>query len=223
MESLFGYALQDMLMFSPETYWRLFEVENRATMPVPLLLMAVFALAPFFFITPRPVMIRVCISLMAIGCAWSGWRFLVLSYQPILPVAGWFVPLFGLQACLLFWLGGLCGFARQGSTKQTRGAIGLTLIGVAGWAYPAMANMTGIDRWRTEFPGVAPDPTMIGVLGAVLLCFQGRPVWVLLPIPLIWCGFSALTLYAMGAWQAVLPAAAIAATLYAVASDKPGA
>ena len=58
-----------------------------------------------------------------------------------------------------------------------------------------------------------PDPTAATTLGA-MLALSPKPPWLLLPIPLLWCAVSGLTLWALqdpgASWA---PFAFIVATL----------
>ncbi len=52
-------------------------------------------------------------------------------------------------------------------------------------------------HWTTaEIFGVTPDPTAIGTL-ATLALVRGRIRWLLLVVPLLWCAVAAATLWAM--------------------------
>ena len=69
---------------------------------------------------------------------------------------------------------------------------------------------------QVELFGLAPDPTVVGTLGLVLLA-DGRIRWALLAIPLLWCAVTGLTLWAMGSPDAlVAPVAAVVAVLAAL-------
>ena len=48
---------------------------------------------------------------------------------------------------------------------------------------------------------MAPDPTAIASV-AVLALVRGRIRWLLLVVPVLWCGIAAATLWAMGAPEA---------------------
>jgi hypothetical protein len=84
--------------------------------------------------------------------------------------------------------------------------IGFLLLAFATVGVPLLH---GRERATSEIFGIAPDPTVIATLG-FLLVLRGRWLWLLYPIPLLWCLQSALTLHTMGEAQAWMPFAAVA-------------
>jgi len=67
-----------------------------------------------------------------------------------------------------------------------------------------------------EVFGVAPDPTAVATLGALLLT-GGRVRWELFVVPAIWCAISGATLLAMEAPGALIPPLAAALALFLAA------
>jgi hypothetical protein len=62
---------------------------------------------------------------------------------------------------------------------------------------------------------VTPDPTVIATLG--VLVAAERPRWLLLVLPLIWCGISGGTLWTMGSPDApIMPAVAVIALTFSI-------
>ena len=92
-----------------------------------------------------------------------------------------------------------------GAGKRFWFAIALIAIIVVG--YPLLAPLTGRAWTTAETFGVAADPTAIATV-AVLALVRGRIRWLLLVVPLLWCAFAALTLWAMNSPEAVVVAAA---------------
>jgi hypothetical protein len=60
--------------------------------------------------------------------------------------------------------------------------------------------------------GIAPDPTAIATLGALVLAI-GRIGWLLIALPILWCAITAATLWTMETPEALIPAAAVALAL----------
>ena len=56
-----------------------------------------------------------------------------------------------------------------------------------------LAPLQGRGWASSEVFGIAPDPTAIATLGVLLLA-RGRLLPVLLPIPVLWCLLSGMTL-----------------------------
>jgi hypothetical protein len=83
-----------------------------------------------------------------------------------------------------------------------------------------LAGLGGRPWTQAEVFGLAPDPTVIGTLGW-LLVQQGRSaasravlrsLWI---VPLLWCAITAATLGTMGSAQALSPLAAAVLALAA--------
>ena len=64
-----------------------------------------------------------------------------------------------------------------------------------------LAPLQGRGWTLSEVFGIAPDPTAMSTLGVLLLA-RGRFLPLLLPIPVLWCLQSGLTLQTMGEPQA---------------------
>ena len=81
--------------------------------------------------------------------------------------------------------------------------------------YPFIVAFAG-RSWRgTELFGTAPDPTALLTLG--LLLTTSRIRWPLAAIPVLWCGFSGATWFAMGWNQGnIVPMAALLFLVIAV-------
>ena len=212
------YRLQDFLLFAPDTYWRLFEQANQAVWPFPLiipLLLACCLAARRRFDRTVPYMLA---GLLAAGWAWCGGYFVERWYAPVNWPATYAAPAFYLQALLLLWFGMVRdGFGSQSVTGARR-MVGWTLTVGALLLYPLAALPRGQGVMGGEFAGTAPDPTAIATLGLYLL--TRKPAAACLPIPLLVCAASFLTLRAMESWQAWLLLAVGAATLGVLATSS---
>lgn len=189
------YGLSDFLLFSPRAYWRLFELHNAALWPLPLATLAagLIALALVLF-RPRHHA-RWIALILAVLWAWVGWSFFWQRYAAINWAAAYVAPLFALQAALLLVIGARrnrLSFDRRGAA----GIAGVALIVFATLVYPLLAPAFGRPLAGAEIFGAAPDPTAIGTLGFLLFA-RGRWTPALLPIPLLWCIASGITLWAM--------------------------
>ena len=99
METMLSYAPRDFLMFGPDVYWRLFELQNRALWPLPVIAAMIAIVALALVATRHPLAIRAVLLLAALACLGAA-QFLATRYAPInWPViyAAWG---FGLQAAL---------------------------------------------------------------------------------------------------------------------------
>lgn len=194
MAEWLSYGLSDFLLFSPRAYWRLFELHNQDWWPLPLVTLAAgIAALGLAILRPRPHA-RWIALILALLWAWVAWSFLWQRYAAINWAAAYVAPVFAMQAMLLAigaW-GDCLHFDRRG----TIGTIGFALIVLAIFAYPLLALVFGRPLAGAEIFGMAPDPTAIGTLGFSLLT-RSRWIFALLPIPLLWCIASGVTLWAM--------------------------
>ena len=86
---------------------------------------------------------------------------------------------------------------------------GYLILGFALAGQPLLAPLQGRGWASSEVFGIVPDPTAMATLGVLLLA-RGRLLPVLLPIPVLWCLLSGLTLQTMGEPQAWAPYAVLA-------------
>ncbi|TCT02636.1 DUF6064 family protein [Aquabacter spiritensis] len=202
MSEWWTYRLDDFLLFSPRTYWRLFEAQNAALWPLPLATTAA-GLAALLLILFRAPGASLGMGLV-FGVVWAfvGYSFLLERYATINWAVAYLGPAFFIQALLM---GGAA--LRAGALAFRRldgvGVAGLTLALVALLVFPVLPLAAGRPFACAEVFGIAPDPTVIATIG-VLLIVRGGWLAVLLPIPLLWCVFSGLTLLAMDETQAWL-------------------
>jgi hypothetical protein len=203
MSEWWTYRPEDLLLFSPRVYWRMFELHNAAFWPLHLLTLAA-GLAVVLLALRRPRGHGLWAALI-LAALWSfvGWSFLWNRYAAINWAIAYAAPAFGLQAMLLA-IGGVArgglGFDRQ----DVVGRLGLLLIAIGLVVHPLLPPLFGRPWTSAEAFGIAPDPTAIATLG-VLLAADGRLVPLLFPIPLLWLLLSGLTLRTMGDPQAWMP------------------
>jgi hypothetical protein len=208
MSQWWTYTLQDLLLFSPRVYWRMFELHNRAVWPaqIPALLLGAAILV--LVVHPRPWSGRVISAILAGAWTWVAWTFHWNRYSAINWAAAYAVPVFAVEALLLGWVGLLNGRGVFSARRSASGAIGLLLLAYALVLHPFVANVSGRPLQSAEIFGIAPDPTVIATLGVLTLASDGTPARLLLPVPLAWCVASWATLYALAAPEAWIPLAA---------------
>ena len=213
------YRLADFLLFSPETYYRLFELHNNAVWPAPLAAaltgLGILALTLF----QPPWAGRAIAALLAAAWLFVGWSFLMTRYADINFAATYFAFAFFAQAALLLLSG--VGFARlQPSPSDASFArrIGIGLMAFALLAYPFVGALAGRKWSEVELFGIAPDPTVLLTLGALLLA--RRVPWELANIPALWCIVTGATLWVLDDPAAIIMPAAALLTL-GLAATKP--
>lgn len=205
MSEWWTYRPEDFLMFAPRTYWRLFELHNQAWWPAQVLAVLAGLAIVVGLWRSKPAALRWVTGLLALSCAFVAWTFLWQRYAAINWAAVGFAWAFGAQAV------GLLVMATRPSlvlaTGRVRCRVGLGLLLWAVLVYPLLVLATGRPWTQAEVFGLAPDPTVIGMLG-VLLCVDAgaRATRVLLAVlrmgALAWCAVGAATLATMGSAQA---------------------
>ena len=197
MSEWWTYRPEDFLLFSPRIYGRMFELHNAALCPLQALTLA-FGFVMMALVVRQPSASGRSIALiLAILWAFVGWSFLWNRYATINWAAAYVAPAFALEALLLLVIGMLLNgllFDRRGPAGWT----GYVLLAFALAGQPLLAPLQGRVWAASEIFGIAPDPTAIGTLGFLLLA-RGKFLSLLLPIPVLWCLLSGITLRTMGA------------------------
>jgi hypothetical protein len=209
MDEWWTYGITDLVLFTPETYFRLFELYHRDWWPVQLACLAMDVVILLCLWLKSSWGGRVIAFLLAASWAWAGWAFLHLRFAPIHWVADWYAVAFFLQALLLF----IYGISRRGMEFETgnsvRAGIGVFVLLGALLAMPATAYLTGRDWMQAELFAMTPDATALATLGLLLLTKDRVAVW-LVVIPVAWCIVTGATLWALAAPEAlILPAGAM--------------
>lgn len=204
MSEWWTYRPSDFLMFAPATYWRLFELHNRAWWPLqPLLLAAGLA---WLVWARRGARLAPRAAAAGLAAAWAfvAFAFLRPLYAPINWAASGFAVGFAVQAALLALLATRADLRPLGPGRRRR--LGLLLCAGALLVYPLLGLVSGRPWRQAEVFGLAPDPTAIGTLGALLMAgapgrFTRRLLDGALGLALLWCLLSAGVLLTMEAEQ----------------------
>jgi hypothetical protein len=211
MSDWLTYHLQDFLLFSARTYYRLFERYNREVWPLHVAALAIGALILFRLLRGRAM----AMTLAAIWL-WVAWAFHWKRYSTIQIAAKWFAVLFVIEALLFVWLGVVRDRFRPSAGRRLTRQTGIALFVFALFAQPLIGVLAGRSWMSIEIFGIAPDPTVVATLGIVLFA-RDRVRESLLIVPLLWCGISGATLWTLHAPDAfVLPVAALVAVIAAL-------
>ena len=98
MSEWWTYSLSDFLLFSPRTYYRLFQLYNLAIWPAQLLALALGVLI-LALLRPGPVWKgRVVPTVLAACWLWVAWAFLFKRYAPVNWAAHYFAYGFAAEA-----------------------------------------------------------------------------------------------------------------------------
>jgi hypothetical protein len=171
-----SYRIRDLLMFSARTYNRLFENYNRDVWPLHLLAFAIgIAILVLAWRRQHP---RVIAALLAICWLWVAYAFHWQRFSTIHTYGRWFGVAFVVEGVLML-------VPRSLGSSGARGFLFLFALIVL--IYPLLSP-------RRELFAIAPDPTALATIA-----LGSRSRWFLLPIPILWCAFSATTHLAMAA------------------------
>lgn len=200
MAEWLSHAPGDFLMFGPEVYWRLFELQNRALWPLPLITSALGLAVLLLVALRRHWAVRTVWIVTAL--AWAGAaHFLATRYAPINWPVGYVVWAFAAEAALITLAAVSGGLTLPGARKPVPFFLGLGLVAYAVILHPLVGPAFGRPLAQAEVFGVAPDTTALACLGLLVMAERGRWKAVLAVIPVAWCVLSAATLLTLGASQ----------------------
>jgi hypothetical protein len=205
MSEWWTYRLSDFLMFAPRTYHRLFELYNADIWPLQIVTIGAGLVA--FWLVWRGSHGRVVAAVLAAAWIFVAWAYHWERYATINTAAPYCAAGFAAQALLLAWL----ACRRDGLRFNTQPPLvrwtGLGLLAAGVVLYPLLAPLLGRPWPQAEIFGIAPDPTAVATIGALLLA-NGR-IASILALPLLWCAVTALTLWTMEVPDAAAPALAL--------------
>lgn len=219
MSEWWSYSPRDLLMFSPQTYYRLLELHNAELWPAHVLALALGAAPLMLFRRDTVRAGRLALAIIALAWLSAAWLFFWQRYASINLAAPFFALLFVIEPLLL-----AIGLPRgrfvmsSASRRRRRAALGLYLFAL--YLYPCIGMIMGRSWMQAEVFGLAPDPTALATL-AVLLLADRRTFWLPSAIPLLWLLISGATLWAMESPDFFLaPALALRAVIFASVEGK---
>jgi len=197
LETILDYSLQDLMLFSPEVYFRSLHLYNQTMWPAHLIAaLAILALGYLILIKPTTAQREVCVIL---GLSWAlcGYFFHINHYSTI----NWFAQLYGtlflLQAIMFFWQA--YSNPNTNALKQENSQIyliGKILFILGGFIYPSLTYFEGKLWQMSEMFALFPAPTLIATTGIALMSQQfPKP---LLVIPFIYAIIELLTAHLLG-------------------------
>ena len=202
MSEWWTYTLSDIQSFSVHSYYRLFELYNRAIWPAQILALALGIAILLLLRRAEPRRARLITAILALCWLWIAIAFHAHRYATLTWSARYFAWGFGVEAALLLWT------ALRGRLIFEWRLAGLAIF-LAALVVPPLAGPLLGRTWRqVEVFGVAPDPTAVATLGILLLA-AGRVRWELMAVPLLWCAVSGATLLSMHAPDTAIPIAAV--------------
>lgn len=198
MGDLASYALADLILFSARSYHYQFESYNLAFWPMQLVALLLCVGGLLAVALRHKYGLRLMLGLSAM--AWGGiaWEYLHQRFSTINWVAEWYAPGFGIQALLL-------GYFAVTAHQRTSAWLRILMICCGGLAlfYPLLSWLPGRGWMQSEVVLMAPDPTVLLLLG-LLLMVQGWRFWAGIAIPGLWCLISGATLWVLEQPHALL-------------------
>lgn len=222
MSEWWTYRPADFLLFSPRTYYRLFELYNAAVWPAQALSVGLGLGLWLALLQRRAWAPRAASALLALCWLWVAWAFHWQRFASINWAATGYAAAFAIEG-LLWATWALVGAGPAAPPGRSR-RVGLALLFVALVVQPVVGMLLGRPWQQAEVFGLAPDPTALGSLGVLLLLApqraatqtaasrRPRVAWLLWPIPLLWCALTGITLAGLNAAESLLmPLAALLA------------
>lgn len=209
MSEWWTYSLSDLLMFSKQAYFRLFELHNLALWPAQLVALAAGIVLLLCLLRGGDRAGRLAAVLLALAWLVVAGSYFAGRYATINTAAPYYAIAFALQAVLLLWLASRRAAPRLTQPVGTLARLALGIALLALLAFPLLAPLGGRPWAQAELFALAPDPTVAFTFGALLLW---RAHWVLWMVPLLWCAITGATLMELRSGQAwILPATGLVA------------
>jgi hypothetical protein len=227
MSEWWTYSLTNFLLFSPRTYYRLFELTNADVWPLQILTLALGVVMAFLMLRPRPWSGRVIAAALAALWLFVAWAYLLERYETINWAARYVAIAFVLQAALLTWTGVIRDRLRfETSVPQTpaipaqagiqspkrelsifknwvpafAGTSGARLIGLALSSYALVIHpliAPLTGRPITQAEIFGLAPDPTAIATLGILLAADRPSLHLFVVPFLWCLVTGLTLWTM--------------------------
>lgn len=192
MDVWLDYSLSDFLLFSPETYWRLFDQVNGAVWPFQFVLLAALTGLLFLCVLGYPRAGLAAGVSLAFCWVLVGIVFFQGYYARINWAIAYVVPFVWVQAALLLLFASRLAYVPAG--RRNALSTGVALLALA---YPVFSILDGRPLAQAEVAGIAPDPTALLTLALVGLAQPGWHRVLLSILPSVWLLFSALTVFTL--------------------------
>ena len=201
MPEWWTYRLSDLLLFSPRTYYRMFELYHEQIWPIHLVVLGAMVAIAVLTYRGDEWRGRAIAGLLVVSWLWVAIAFHLQRYATINWAAKYFAVLFVIQAMLLLWHGVVRGRLRFVVAREPAAYMAVGLLFVA-LVFVPIAGRIAERTWRqVEIFGVTPDPTAVATL-ALLALSVPRASRALLVIPVTWCAVGGATLWALGSAEA---------------------
>lgn len=202
MDEWWTYELQDLILFSSQTYYRLVELYNIAVWPVHIL-SALLSIALLYLLIKRPPNHgKIVTTILLASWLWVAWAFLWQRFTSIHWISSYYALGFVIQSVLLFWAGLIKDKLCVQTSLSIQYKLGSAITVFALFVQPFVMLLAGNNWKQAELFAITPDSTVMATMGLLLLTDLKNTAW-LLVLPLLWCIVSAATLYVLGSLAAL--------------------
>lgn len=192
MQAWFSYSLHDLLIFSEESYFRLYELANQALWPLQIPLVFSAILAMWLTRSKHEYARHIILLWLVIIWLFVGLWFVNGFYSQINTLAKPLSYLFLIESFLLALSAVLTRRDSRYAAANWLTFSGWFLLIYAYFVHPLSGLIGGRVFIGLEFVGVAPDPTALATIGYLML-LRPKAYWLLMLIPLIWIVLTILT------------------------------
>ena len=182
------YSIDDFIPFTAEVYLRLIERQNAAFWPLHVvgLLLGAGTIILAWRGNARSLAIVLCLAWLSVAVTFHFRLLTELTY-----VAGYIGSAFIVQALFILGCALLGGINNHEQDKSlVPGIIGYVLAGIGLIVFPLIDLVLGRGMIGAECFAIAPNPTVLTTLGVLLIAARPICLWLLLPIPVLWCALS---------------------------------
>jgi Family of unknown function (DUF6064) len=155
MSEWWTYSLSDFLLFSPRTYYRLFELYNLAVWPWHLLAIVLGLAVLLLWFRGGAWQGRAVAIILATCWLFVAWAYLLARYDTINWAASYFAAGFAVEALLLVWTGLIRNWLSLRPGRDIAGAAGLCIFVFALIASPLVGRLLGRPWLQAEIFGIA--------------------------------------------------------------------
>ena len=174
-----------MLPFTVEQFFSVFAAYNQAIWPAHVVAYLGGVGAMWAIASRHRWAGCAAAGVLGVMWLWNGLAYHLAFFAPINPAAYGFAALFVIQGALFIGHGVIGNGLSFAKPFDWRSALGILLCAYAGFLYPALGYLLGHAWPYAPMFGVAPCPTTIFTLGALMLAVGPLPVW-LVAIPVVW-------------------------------------
>lgn len=197
------YRLSDFLLFSPRTYYRMFELYHTQIWPIHLVVLGSVVAVVVLLRREEGWRDRAIAGVLAVWWLWVAIAFHLQCYVTINWAGSYFAALFAIQALLLVWFGVIRARLRFRLSRERAAYLAAGVLVIALVFEPLAGRIAGRSWRQVEMFGLTPDPTAIATLAFLALSIA-RPHRALIVIPVVWSAIGAATLWALGSPEAWL-------------------